>query len=231
MHTPVVRFVVDRKIDVQNHLIALRAYQRMRAKDPKTPKNDALERLARLSPRKQKGEIEKQIAYLYKRAEKLESLAKDINMEWQKIEGRVLRTLEKIHDGHPFPMAKVRGILSAASRFGYNKDERWFTVNVFRNKFAAIDTALHELMHFMFHTYYDKECRKLGLSPERMWDVKESFSVLVNSELGEFRFQPDAGYPSHKKMRAFIEKVWLRKRNFTETLRATVAYANRPQNK
>lgn len=222
MKKRVVNFVVDKKIDMHNHFIALQAYEGRRKRGFKQQKNDWAEKLLTLSRRQQKKEIEKKIESLYKQRKRLESLAGDINKEWERVEHSIMRKLEMIHDGRAFPVQNVRGVLSGADRFGYNLKDKWFAVSMFQNKFIAIDTAIHELMHYMFHAYYEGECRKNKLSPEVIWDIKESFTVLINSELNEFRFRSDNGYLPHQKMRALIEKTWGKKKHFGKTLEVVI---------
>ncbi|MDP1706991.1 MAG: hypothetical protein Q8L30_00300 [bacterium] len=222
MKKQIVHFAVDKEIDIKNHFIALQAYDKRRNRNFKQQKNERIEKLLALSPRLQKKEIERQIERFYKQKAKLQSLAGDINKEWGKIEKRVIRTLEAIHDGHKFPARGVRGVLSSADRFGYNLKDKWFAVSMFGNKYVAIDVALHELMHYMFHAYYENECKKKKLPQDVVWDIKESFTVLINSELNEFRFRPDSGYPPHQELRAFIKKTWKEKKHFGKTLEAVI---------
>ena len=75
-------------------------------------------------------------------------------------------------------------------------------------------------MHFMFHKYYDKVCEEKGLSPNQMWDVKEAFSVLLNIEFNQFRFQSDGGknHPIHFKLREMIKKSWEKNHDFDKVL-------------
>ena len=89
---------------------------------------------------------------------------------------------------------------------------------MFGNKYQAIDTATHELSHFMFHKYYWGACQNSGLSENRIWDIKEAFTVLLNLEFNEFRFVRDEGYAQHQKLRKIIEKSWIKNRDFDKAL-------------
>lgn len=220
----IVVFVVDKERDIANHFIALRSYKRNKERGFQQQKNENLERLSELdSDEKVQIEIEKIMEPYYKKEDKLISLAQDINEEWIKIEKDFIQRLERVHK-NSFSSIQVKGVLSSASRFGYKQDEEWFATNMFNNKFLCMDTAMHELMHFMFHRYYDKVCEEKGLSSEQMWDVKESFTALLNLEFGDLRFQADKGYPPHTKLREVIKTSWEKESDFDKTLEAAIMF-------
>lgn len=227
MKSQIVTFVVDKKLDISSHLIALNSYKQNLGKNLGQARESNLENLSKLTlPEDIQSEIEKIIDPYYKKEEKLLSLARDINEEWVKIEEGFILKLEEIHK-FPFPYKAVKRVLSSASRFGYKLDEGWFATSMMRNKFQCIDTATHELMHFMFHKYYDQVCRDRGLSQGQMWDVKESFSVLLNIECSDLRFQKDNGYPPHVKLREIIRESWLKNHDFTDALEEAIVFVKR----
>ncbi len=221
----IVTFVVDKDIDIANHFIGLNAYKRNKDRGFQQNTNSTAENLLKLnSDEERKLEIEKSIEPYYKKEEKLVSLVQDINDAWIKIEKDFIHKLENVHK-FPFPYASVRGVLSSASRWGYNLENGWFATSMFRNKFSAIDTATHELMHFMFHKYYDAVCKEKGLTTSQMWDVKESFTVLLNLEFDEFRFQQDDGYAPHQKLREVIKTSWQKDHDFNVALEKAIEFA------
>ena len=224
MEKQIVKFVVDKELDIANHFIALNSYKRNREKGFQQYKNDFLEKLSVLTSEDEiRNEIEKYIEIYYKQENKLISLVEDINEEWAKIEKDFIQKLEEVHK-FPFPHTEMRGVLSSASRFGYNTHEGWFATDMMKNKFCAIDVATHELMHFMFHRYYDKICEEKELSKNEMWDVKESFTVLLNIEFSDFRLQQDFGYPPHAKLREIIKESWEKDRDFDKVLDRAIEY-------
>ncbi len=220
-----IKFIIDKKIDIDNHLIALDAYRR-HLKSGFKQRDKINDALLRLSIQKRKKEIEKSISGLYKKRKYLDVLARDINKVWIEIEPEFIRRLEKIHK-HPFPFRSVRGVLSSAQGFGYKVDKGWFATSMFKNKFGATDTAMHELMHFMFHKYYQNSPAEKGLPQNKFWDVKESFTVLLNLEFEDLRFNMDYGYPQHKKLREAITKSWKKHHDFDKALDAAVRAAKR----
>jgi hypothetical protein len=218
----IVRFVVDKELDISNHVIGVWTYKN-KMHSFMQAKNDRYEKLLKLSPGRQRKSIAKEISWLYepKRLEKLRSLAADMNDAWAKIEKEFIRRIEKIHR-RSFAFGKVRGVLSSADRFGYDIDGKWFATSIFRNKYAGVETAMHELMHFMFLTYYQEACERQGLSEKQIWDIKESFTTLLNVEFDDLRLNADRGYPEHKSVRDAIKKSWLKSRDFKKTLAAAI---------
>jgi hypothetical protein len=229
----IVTFVVDKNLDIKNHFIALKAYKRNKDRGFMQNKEESSENLLKLVRSEDfdmedeniRVQIEKSIEQYYKKENKLFSIVDDINKEWIKIEKDVIQKLEEIHK-FPFPYTSIKGILSSANRFGYNSDEGWFATNMRTNKFICIDVATHELMHFMFHKYYDQVCIENGLNRNQMWDVKEAFSVLLNVEFDKFRFQSDSGKdsPIHTALREVIKNSWEKKHDFDITLREAIEY-------
>ncbi len=210
-----------KRVDIKNHLIALDAYKR-HFSGGTLQRNDRNEKLLKLSPAKRRAAISKEIDWYYsKKKAFLNTVADDINRAWGKIEKDFIRRIESVHQ-RPFIFKEIKGVLSSAGRFGYHSG-KWFATSMFQNKFKAMDTGMHEMMHFMFHTYYQKECVKQGLTESQIWDVKESFTVLLNLEFADLRFDKDCGYPQHKKIREAIEKSWIKHHDFDKAFEAAIA--------
>ncbi len=98
---------------------------------------------------------------------------------------------------------------------------------MYQNTFVGTDTAMHELMHFMFHTYYQKTCEGQGLSERQIWDIKKSFTTLLNIEFDDLRFNWDKGYPEHKELRVVIKKAWLKYYDFDKALDKAMAFVKK----
>jgi len=227
MKKQIVRFVVDEDLDIENHLIGLWTYkEKLHSLVPK--ENERYERLLRLSPAARKRFVAKELAWRYSPQKKrlLISLTKEMNAAWAKMEKDFIRRIEKIHQ-RPFAFHSIRGVLSSADRFGYDVKHRWFATSMFRNTFAGTDTAMHELMHFMFLTYYLKTCQEQGLSEKQIWDIKESFTTILNLEFDDLRFNWDSGYPEHKELRGVIKKAWLTCHDFNKTLAKAIVFVKK----
>jgi len=227
MEKRVVSFVVDKNLDIKNHLIGLDSYKNKLHSRTKQ-KNEFYDKLLKLSPKRREAAIRKNIGrfYLPEKRRFLNSIAKDVNSEWAKIETVYFKRLEKIHK-HPFLFSSIKAVLSTRGGFGYDTHGGWFATSMMQNKFVSVDIATHELMHFMFHKYYWKVCEKSDLSWKQIWHIKEAFTVLLNLEFPDIRFQPDYGYPEHTKIRAAIEKSWKRYHNFDKALIAAIKTAKK----
>jgi hypothetical protein len=223
----IVRFVVDEDLDIRNHLDRILTYKQQ-LHSFTSSSTERYEKLLKLSPAGQERFITKELAWRYSPPKKklLVLLAKEMNGEWARIEKDFIRRIEKIHK-RPFAFSSIRGVLSSADRFGYDLKHRWFATSMFRNTFASIDTAMHELMHFMFLTYYLKTCQDAGLSEKQIWDIKESFTTLLNVEFDDLRFNWDSGYPEHKALRLVIKKTWLKTHDFDKTLAKAILFVKK----
>lgn len=225
MKKQIVKFVIDKKLDIANHFAGLSSYRRGIARGSQQTKIENYEKLLKLSESQQNEEIENRINRYYKDESKLNSLADDINNEWVKIEGDFIKKLEDVYK-NPFPYKNIKGILSSGVRFGYNIDEGWFATDMIRNKFISIDVATHELMHFMFYKYYANTLEEKGLSKNIIWDIGEALTVLLNLEFDNFRFQLDYEKSSHKNLREVIERSWNKSHDFNTTLEVAIEYVS-----
>jgi hypothetical protein len=230
MQDQIVKFVVDKELEIVNHFIGVDVYKRNLKNNFPQQKSERKEYLITIDSKEVlRKEIEKDIEEIYKKEYKLNAIASDVNNEWVKIEKEFIKRLEAVHNGNKFPYSSVKGVLSCAGRFGYNADQGWFATDMFRNKFISIDTAMHEIMHFMFHKYYDQKFDGKDLKEEQRWDIKESFSVILNLEFDDLRFWPDNGYSPHKKIRKVIEESWKQNRDFNKALDLAIEFVKSNQ--
>ena len=213
-----VHFVIDKELDKKNIYIGLNSYKRRLANDFKQQKDERYESWLVLPQEEMNAEIEAYLATSYGDEHSMRELVFACNNFWASIEHEYFARLERVHDNHPFVEDDIKGVLSYGDRFGYNPEGRWFAVNARKDAHAAANIAMHELMHFMFHRYYEKYCVERGLNPETVWDVKEAFTVLLNIEFGDLRSQPDKGYEPHQALRAVVEQNWQSSKNFQKTL-------------
>lgn len=191
MESPHVKFVIDQKLDIENHLIGVRSYKAKLHSGHKD-KNERYEKLLKLSEKRRKDFIKKEISGFYssKNRGKLNEIKNDSQKYWNKIEKEFFSRIKKVF-GRPFPYKSIKGIFSTARRFGYSTENKWFATNINANKFVAADIAMHELFHFVFHFYFWGQCEKYGLSWKQIWDIKEAMTVLLNSEFLDLRLKPD----------------------------------------
>jgi hypothetical protein len=225
--SPHVEFVINQRLDTENHLIGMYSYRdKLHSKTKK--KNKRYEKLLKLSPKERINFIRKEISDFYssKNKTKLEEIKNDNQKYWNKIEKEFFKRIQEVFN-NPFPYSSIKGVLSTANRFGYNTKNRWFATDIYSNKFLVAEVAMHELFHFVFHSYFWKECEKHKLNRKQIWDIKESTTVLLNSDFSDLRLKPDNGYPEHKKIRSFILKEWKKNKDFKKVLDKTCKFVKK----
>lgn len=226
---PKVKFVISRKLDIENHLIGVNSYAK-KLHSFYQKKNERYERLLILPLSERKKEISKEINWFYsvKNKVKREKSLKKIQTHWNKIEKKYFKKLEEIHE-KPFSYKQVSGVLSTAGRFGYNTGKDcWFATDFKSGPFRASYVAMHELMHFIFHKYFWDFCEKRGLSWKQTWNVKESLTILLNIEFSDILYgEKDYGYSEHKKIRTYIKKIWPKHKNFESFLKKTCDFTKK----
>jgi len=231
MKSPHVKFVIDQKLDIENHLIGMHSYKEKLHSGHKK-RSERYEKLLKLSVKERRNFIKKEISDFYspKNKSKLEEIKKDSQKYWDKIEKEFFKRIKDVF-GNPFPCNLIKGVFSTAGRFGYSikKNNEWFAVNIDSNKFVVAGTAMHELFHFVFHFYFWKECEKYKLNWKQIWNIKEATTVLLNSNFLDLRLGPDNGYPEHKKIRNFMLKEWEKNKDFKKILDKTCKFVIKQQ--
>ena len=227
MKSPHVEFIINQRLDIENHLIGMCSY-RDKLHSRTKRKNERYEKLLKLSPKERINFIKKELSsfYSFKNKSKLEEITNDIQKHWNKTEKEFFRRIKEVF-GKPFPYNSIRGVLSTGNRFGYNFKNKWFAVDIYSNKFLAVDIAMHELFHFVFHYYFWKECEKYRLNWKQIWNIKEATTVLLNSDFSDLRLKPDNGYLEHKEIRNYILKGWKKNKDFNKVLEKTCKFVKK----
>jgi len=224
MKSPHIKFVIDQKLDIENHLIQVQSYKRKLHSHYKK-QNKRYEKLLKLSEKERRNFIKKEISVFYssKNRSKLKEIKDDSQKHWDKIERKFFLRIKNVF-GHPFPYNSIKGVFSTANGFGYNIKNKWFATNINSNKFGVAETAMHELFHFVFNFYFWKECEKYKLDWKQIWNIKEATTVLLNSNFLDLRLKLDNSYPEHKKIRDFISKEWKKNKDFGKVLDKTCKF-------
>jgi hypothetical protein len=146
---------------------------------------------------------------------------------WGLVESEFCGRLEKI-TGKNFLKERAIVYLTFATRCPYNYDGGngkgdWFMFSFWSNLYSSVATIAHELMHFhFFDNYADLIVEEIG--EEKMEDLKESLTVLLNLEFGDLWMSFDRGYDSHQDLRKFIVSQWEKKKDFDLLLKKCVEY-------
>jgi hypothetical protein len=148
--------------------------------------------------------------------------AESLNKAWKKIEREYFKRLTKI-TRKQIKIAKIKGYLTLASRCPYDPRNNTFFVPFFWDIPHCLEVAGHETMHLHFHKYYFNEIEK-ELGNKETHDLKEALTILLDIEFQDLWHVSDGGYDSHKKLREFIKKEWLKNKDFDLLLNRCVNY-------
>lgn len=123
----------------------------------------------------------------------IEILKVGLEKNLNKQEKNIIETLETAYV-KPVPFITLKVYITTIPICPYNFKERWFMVFKNHSKEKHIQTAIHELNHFMFYFYYWQLKDKVGSNFFEI--IKEALTVLTNPE--------EAGYPGEKYLRKYI---------------------------
>ena len=138
----------------------------------------------------------------------------EFQMDWNKVEKKYFKEVNKIFKNHAWPKGKYIGYLSIIDcnpRFLNNK-----TVQVFYfHPEGSVAVTAHELLHFIFYDYCSKKHSKIfkNLDPNDgiFWDLAEIFNAIILSQ-PEFvkihKIKKQSNYPAHKKHIPVLKRMW-----------------------
>lgn len=93
----------------------------------------------------------------------------------------IIDLLQKIYQ-KPFPFDKITVYITTFSINPYNYKDHWFMVNRNSSVVGFINTAKHELNHFMFYYYYLNKLKQQEVSLEKREKLKEALAIFSNPE-------------------------------------------------
>ncbi len=216
---PKVKFVIDPKEDIKNYILFNK--YKYAASDPKTFKMFLPQKLhyilkSRFSE-KQKAKIvkayvkntfilhKKEIAQNTDRAKK----------EWHKVAKDYFRLMNRIFKDHPWPKGKYIGFASVFEMYPKNVKEKIFYFSGLKKDLNFnIATIAHEMLHFMFFDYIDKNTRVRDRGSENIWNASEVFNLVIETWKPYqkiFKTNGKAYYFMHKKMLPKMKKLWKEK--------------------
>lgn len=220
----IVVFKINKNLDFQNHLIGLKFHKHRHKLNLALVKY--YKKLEKAGKAGRFNVFKKETARFYDvdRKKFRNLILKSTQNAWNLVEKEYIRKMEKIHNKQ-FPYKRIYGILSTAGRYGYNYgNKKWFACSC-GSPLHSVDIAAHEIMHLIFHKYFfDKWKKKFSLGNEQMWAIKESVTVILNSECDNIMFKPNSGYPKHKKLRKKIENDWRKYKDFERVLSNVCVY-------
>lgn len=136
--------------------------------------------------------------YLLKEFDNRKNLYKSISSklqdEWSLKKEAIESNLEKVY-GKRIPF-KTIGIYLTSLPISPYKFPEWILIYAEMPAKRQLEVITHELNHFMFYYYFGSLKEKLGLKKFEM--LKEALTVFTNPE--------EKGYPSEKKLRAWLKE-------------------------
>lgn len=82
----------------------------------------------------------------------------------------------------PFPFEKITVYITTFPICPYNYKDYWFMISRNNSIAGFINTAKHELNHFMFYYYYSDKLIQLKVSQEKREKLKEALAIFSNPE-------------------------------------------------
>ena len=89
--------------------------------------------------------------------------------------------LQKIYQ-KPLPFEKITVYITTFPICPYSYKDRWFMISRNNSIAGFINTAKHELNHFMFHYYYLDKLMQQKVSQEKREKLKEALVIFSNPE-------------------------------------------------
>lgn len=120
---------------------------------------------------------------------------------------------------------EINVLITTFQRCPYNTKEIFFYITYKSDSEyfkKSITTIYHELMHFLFHWHYWQKCRNAGLKENKIDDIKEAFTILLNSILEKRNLPIDKGYKIHQDLRKKIMNLWQKKKDFEFVLEKVI---------
>jgi len=93
----------------------------------------------------------------------------------------IIDLLQRIYQ-KPFPFEKITVYITTFPICPYNYKDRWFMVSRNNSIAGFINTAKHELNHFMFYYYYSDKLVQQKISQEKREKLKEALAIFSNPE-------------------------------------------------
>ncbi len=86
----------------------------------------------------------------------------------------------------------------------------------------SITNIYHELMHFLFHWNYWEERQSFRLEENKIHDIKESLTILLNPILIKRNLPIDKGYKIHQDLRRKITELQQENKSFRYILKGII---------
>jgi len=219
MPNPKVKFVIDPQEDIKNYILFNK--YRYTAGDPKILKMFLPRELhyilkSRFSE-KQKTKIVKAYVkntFILHKKEIVQNTDR-IKKGWQKAAKDYFRLVDRIFKNNPWPKGKYIGFASAFEMYPKNiKKKTFYFSGLNKDLNFNIAIIVHEMLHFMFFDYIDKNTRVRDKGLENIWNVSEVFNLVIESWKPYqkiFKTDGKSYNAMHAKMLPKMKKFWKKK--------------------
>jgi hypothetical protein len=143
----------------------------------------------------------------------LAKFAKTFTTEWRGVEEQFYRAVNQIFPDHPWSDGLYicyLSIFSSNPRFLENKTFQVY----YRHPYGVKHIAVHEMLHFMFYDYVEKNFSNelKGVSFQRIWVLSEVFNniILSSPEFIKLTGKEPFFYPDHVELTRKLMGVWLK---------------------
>jgi len=153
----------------------------------------------------------------------LENTRKEFERKWALVARPFFRAVDKVF-AHPWPNGLYLAYLSifpCGPRFLENKT---FQVFYLAKENASLRTA-HELLHFLFYDYFEKNFSEISPTEEKVWILSEVLNFLI-LDLPEFHAIFGAShshpYPNHISIIENLKPEWENRKDLNSFLRSSL---------
>lgn len=149
--------------------------------------------------------------YYRKYRQVLIKFLKKFKTEWQSIEEQFYLETNKIFKGHPWPKGLYicyLSIFNCNPRFLENKTFQVY----YRHSYGVKYVASHEVLHFIFYDYLEKNFAKevKNILADKIWTLSEVFNNIILSTPSFIKLtqKKPLGYPTHVKLSKKLSSLW-----------------------
>ncbi|KKS92693.1 MAG: hypothetical protein UV70_C0027G0001 [Parcubacteria group bacterium GW2011_GWA2_43_13] len=140
-----------------------------------------------------------------------------LNKHWQKHGEELTKKIEKIFGKFKIKTCSI--FITTLYICDYNYEEKYFYLSLYHSLAKNFTIIAHELSHFLFYDHFQDYLKKIGASEDKFQDLKESSTVLLNTEEFENSLLiEDSGYKPHQKLRELILSSWQKQKNLKKVI-------------
>jgi hypothetical protein len=141
----------------------------------------------------------------------------DTRKEWTKVEADYYKVIDRIFKGHPWPKGNYRGYVSIWHMFPRDIKNKKFWFPFDHTIFNPVSTIAHEMLHFMFFDYVEKNYglqegdELASTDPDYLWQVSEIFNNVIEHwppYAKVIPFDNVKPYPGTEKMFTKMKAHW-----------------------